>query len=311
MYTISNFWRWGYSIFALCLSANLFAVDLRCGDGVAIDGKQSIENVLKLWKPLAQKGNLCSQIALGHSYFLGATHVERKDGGSIQFYTSKAKKPDFKPAVQYYEMCAEKGSCLCNLNLGKIYDIGPYAKSVSFSGQDVKKADFYYEQVGDFCQNGLAGEDYDRVGLEAKFLRSYLMIFSKPDDFDLGLLMLEDAASWGWVPAYAVIGEVGEKISRMKPQSELARRIFYTVKVMTAQRELVGRPAYIEASTDEMLKKQVEEVMVFADKWYLIAARYNNEMMARSKAIEKKMKPADIQEAHRQAEKFKPKREYF
>jgi len=248
------------------LSAVVDAQECKYQDGV---DAPDLAKAMSTWKPLAEKGDLCSQIAMGDVHFLGATAMENR-GSTIYLYGPEKRRPNFTAAIHYYEMCSNAYACSCDLNLGEIYDDDPHVKIGRFRGQNPKKADTYYQNAIDLCYVGLTPEEHEKIVAEAKYLLGSLYVrkFDGPLYKEQGIRMIVEAANMGWTAAQVMSGN-------------LFARSAASVTTPSA-------------------------VMIEGDKWYLIAAPNDSAAKTYSELLEKKMAPADIANARQLASDWKP-----
>ena len=76
-------------------------------DGIKAYEKKDYATALKLWRPLAIKGDVSAQSILGLMY---------QDGQGV--------KRDYKEAIKWYEKAAEQGDVSAQFNLALMYDNG-------------------------------------------------------------------------------------------------------------------------------------------------------------------------------------------
>lgn len=76
-------------------------------DGKVAYDKKDFATALRLWRPLAEKGNAVAQYGLGNMYHYG-----------------QGVRHDFTTAVMWYRKAAEQGHADARYNLGKLFDRG-------------------------------------------------------------------------------------------------------------------------------------------------------------------------------------------
>ena len=94
-------------LIACCQMANITAWAGDFEEGFAAAQKGDFATALRLWKPLAEQGNVDAQYNLGKMY--------RNGDGVAQ---------DYKTAVKWYTLAAEQGDADAQTNLGAMYDKG-------------------------------------------------------------------------------------------------------------------------------------------------------------------------------------------
>jgi TPR repeat protein len=109
-------------VFALALTMTLMsaAVAGPFEDGFAASQRGDYATALRLWRPLAEQGEVTSQFNLGVSY----------DQGS-------GVPQDYAEAVKWFRLAAEQGYAKAQFNLGNMYDDGKgvpqdYAEAVKW-----------------------------------------------------------------------------------------------------------------------------------------------------------------------------------
>ena len=124
----------------LSFSHSAFAGDLE--DGLAAYKKQDFSIALRLWTPLAEKGNATAQSYLGMMY--------TKGNGVAQ---------DYKTGVKWYSLAADQGEPAAQYNLGQAYANGQGV------AQDYKTAFKWFERV---AEQGLTSAQYNLGVMYAK-----------------------------------------------------------------------------------------------------------------------------------------------
>jgi TPR repeat protein len=112
-------------------------------DAAAAYSKQDYATALKLWRPLANKGNAEAQNRLGTMYYLGKG-VEQDQAEAVKWFRRAADrgyagaqinlataygegygvKRDMSQAAKWYRRAAEQGNALAQNNLGVMYSKG-------------------------------------------------------------------------------------------------------------------------------------------------------------------------------------------
>jgi TPR repeat protein len=91
--------------FLFLFSGSVYGDDFQ--DGLDAYKRKDYKEAVRLWKPLAEQGNVIAQYNLGHMYEKG-----------------KGVPQDYKEAVRLYRLSAEQGDVDAQLKLGVSYGMG-------------------------------------------------------------------------------------------------------------------------------------------------------------------------------------------
>jgi tetratricopeptide (TPR) repeat protein len=130
-----------FLIWTICSLAQ--AADLSFADGMAAYNRGDYATALKLWRPLAERGNADAQVLLGDMYSEGHG-VPQDDAEAVNWYREAAEQgnamgqqslgdsynsgfgvpQDYAEAVKWYRRAAEQGYDLGQHSLGMMYEDG-------------------------------------------------------------------------------------------------------------------------------------------------------------------------------------------
>ena len=95
-------------VLAVMCSSIVSADDLKDAlNGMKAYAEKDYATALKLWRPLAMKGDTSAQVNL-----------------AMMYYQGKGVKRDYKEAVKWHRKAAEQGNTLAQFNLGFMYGDG-------------------------------------------------------------------------------------------------------------------------------------------------------------------------------------------
>ena len=181
-------------------------------DGEAAYQRDDYATALRLWKPLADKGEAKAQYSLGLMYYVGLGGVE-----------------DEKEAARWYQLAAEQGHMLAQSHVGFMYYKGTgvaqdYKEAARWFRLAAEQGDPYAQEKLGFMYNngwGVAQDDKEAARwfrLAAKqgdpFSQSLLSLM-----YDRGQGVAQDYAlahMWNNIAASLLTGEESHKLSTLR-----------------------------------------------------------------------------------------------
>ena len=140
-------------LLVITLSSTAFGDDFI--DGLAAYKKGDYKTAVKLWKPLAEKGDVRAQAVLGAMY----------DNG-------KGVEQDYKQAVKWYRLAAEQGDASTQNNLGVRYGNGQ-GVIINYT-EAVRLYNLSARQGNEYGMYNFAGMYKDGKGVEEDKIYAYM-----------------------------------------------------------------------------------------------------------------------------------------
>ena len=160
-------------LIACCQIANITAWASDLEDGSAALRKGDFATALKLWQPLAERGNAAAQFNLG-----------------MMYKYSEGVAQDYKTAVKWFALAAEQGYVDAQCSLGLMYEDG---KGVA---QDYKTAVKWYilaaQQGNVAAQATLGWKFYQGEGVAQDYIKAYMWFNIAAIDGDTNKISYRD-----------------------------------------------------------------------------------------------------------------------
>ena len=144
-------------VFSLLVSVTEFALTAPADDAFAAADRGDYSTALRIWQPLAQKGDASAQANLGYMY---------ENGHGVT--------RNFQQAVAWYRKSAEQGHAKGQLNLGYMYESGQGVP------QDYQQAVGWYRKASQQghpqAQLNLGTMYYNGFGVPKDYIRAHMWL---------------------------------------------------------------------------------------------------------------------------------------